>query len=123
MVYVAAGLCAWPFVRTFYVGRLMRDNRLVLAMQLFRELVFTSIALVLGRFLALSRAALPWPLAWTFSLLGGIIPLMLPNPYMPDFIRLPHLIEVGVSNFLFGCLAAWLLARGGGRTREASATA
>ena len=43
------------------------------------------------------------------SVLGGVAPLLLPNAYLPDVVRLAHLAEVAVSNFVFGLLAAWWL--------------
>jgi hypothetical protein len=48
--------------------------------------------------------------ALTMSVLGGVAPLLIPNPYLPDAVRHAHLPEVGVSLFLFGFVAAWLLA-------------
>jgi hypothetical protein len=44
------------------------------------------------------------------SIFGGL-GLIVPNPFMPDFIRWPHLVEVGVSNFVYGCFVGWLLSR------------
>jgi hypothetical protein len=35
--------------------------------------------------------------------------LLLPNPYMPEAVRMTHLIETASSNFIFGCLIGWLL--------------
>jgi hypothetical protein len=35
--------------------------------------------------------------------------LLSPNPYMPESVRLSHLVETGTSNFLFGCLVGALL--------------
>ncbi len=42
--------------------------------------------------------------------LGGIAPLLLPNPFMPSGIRLAHGFEVGISNFLFGMIVGAALA-------------
>jgi hypothetical protein len=36
-------------------------------------------------------------------------PLLYPNALMPWPVRQVHLVEIGVSNFLFGLLAVWLL--------------
>jgi hypothetical protein len=36
--------------------------------------------------------------------------LLLPNPYMPDAVRMAHLIETASSTFIFGLLVGWLLA-------------
>lgn len=35
--------------------------------------------------------------------------LLLPNPYMPETVRMTHLIETASSNFFFGLLVGWLL--------------
>ena len=43
-----------------------------------------------------------------FSVLMAL-PLLYPNPLMPWPVRQVHLIEVGVSNFLFGVLAALIM--------------
>jgi hypothetical protein len=45
-----------------------------------------------------------------YSILGGIAPLLLPNPLMPGPIRLAHGFEVGISDFIFGALVGWTLA-------------
>ncbi|HEX5426443.1 MAG TPA: hypothetical protein VFW94_23035, partial [Candidatus Acidoferrales bacterium] len=44
-----------------------------------------------------------------YSILGGIAPLLLPNPFMPPNIRLAHGFEVGISNFVFGMIVGWAL--------------
>lgn len=35
--------------------------------------------------------------------------LFLPNPYMPEPVRMAHLVETGSSNFIFGMFLTWLL--------------
>ena len=37
--------------------------------------------------------------------------LLLPNPYMPEAVRMAHLVETASSNFVFGCAIVWLLHR------------
>lgn len=37
--------------------------------------------------------------------------LLLPNPYMPEPVRMAHLAETASSNFIFGILIGWLFAR------------
>jgi hypothetical protein len=44
----------------------------------------------------------------TFALLGNV-QLLLPNPYMPEPVRMAHLLETASSNFLFGLLVGWLM--------------
>jgi hypothetical protein len=36
-------------------------------------------------------------------------PLLLPNPYMPEPVRMAHLVETASSNFIFGVFIGWLL--------------
>jgi hypothetical protein len=40
--------------------------------------------------------------------IGGLAPLVVPNPLMPDAIRYAHMVEVVCSNLVFGGLAGWL---------------
>lgn len=35
--------------------------------------------------------------------------LLLPNPYMPEAVRMARLVEIASSNFIFGMLIGWLL--------------
>lgn len=39
-----------------------------------------------------------------FTLLSGVAPLVMPNPYFPDAVRWVHFGEVVSSNFVFGAL-------------------
>jgi hypothetical protein len=50
--------------------------------------------------------------ALAIGLLFGVVmntPLLLPNPYMPEPVRMAHLVETASSNFIFGVLIGWLL--------------
>jgi hypothetical protein len=58
---------------------------------------------------------------WRRALLTGAafsvlmaLPLLYPNPLMPWPVRQVHLVEVGVSNFLFGIVVSLLLLWGVG---------
>jgi len=44
--------------------------------------------------------------------------LLLPNPYMPEAVRLTHLAETASSNFIFGWLIVLLLNRHHSSLRE-----
>jgi len=35
--------------------------------------------------------------------------LLLPNPLMPQEVRMVHLLETATSNFLFGWFVVWVL--------------
>jgi len=52
--------------------------------------------------------------ALALGLLFGVVmnaQLLLSNPYMPEAVRMAHLVETASSNFLFGWLLGWLFAR------------
>ncbi len=112
VVYLAAGMLVWPFVRPFYAGRAMPAMGTIVAMQVLRGLVFVALlALLANRLRAGRRSGV---------LLGGIAfavfsawALLIPNPFFPDFARLAHLCEVGVSNLCFGGAVMLVLTAGG----------
>jgi hypothetical protein len=111
VLYLVAGLMVWPFVRHFYEGRQMPSPPLIFVLQIARGLVFTAIAAVLARSLRGPRVPNAVAVGLAFALLGGVLPLLAPNPYMPASIRWPHMVEVGVSYVIFGFVAAWLTRR------------
>lgn len=114
--FTAGALIAWPSpaVRTYYAHVGQIDSGYLLAVQFGRGLLWAGIAVVLTRGLA-------GP-AWRSALLTGLafsgfmtLQLLYPNPVMPWAVRSMHMIEVGVSNLLFGALAALILLAGGRR--------
>jgi hypothetical protein len=111
-LYVGAGMLVLPFVEHFYGSRVPQLPPLVL-MQAFRGLILTGIVLALVRTLSLPGASAPIAVGCLLALLGGVAPLLNPNPYMPSEVRFAHMVEVGVSYFAFGLLAALIL-----RTRD-----
>jgi hypothetical protein len=65
-----------------------------------------------------------WPeTALAIGLLFAVVmnsQLLLPNPYMPEPVRMTHLKETASSNLLFGLLVGWLLTQGRGSPRAGS---
>jgi hypothetical protein len=108
--YFAAGMIAWPWLAAFYQARSMPAPGLVLAAQFPRALVFVALAWWMVRSIASSRREAALLTGLVFSVIGGVAPLLVPNPYMPASIRMVHLVEVGVSNLLYGALCGWVLA-------------
>lgn len=109
-LYFLAGMLVFPFVQDFYAAKTIPAVGDILKMQVFRGLVYIGVALPAVRLFEgnLRRGALALGLA--FSVLGGIAPLVLPNPLIPANVRLAHGIEIGVSNFIYGVILARLLA-------------
>ena len=102
VVYFTAGLTAFPFMADFYAGRPMPSPASIALIQVFRGIGYVGIALALVRWLPLHRMGTALMVGLTLSVIGGIAPLMVPNVYLPTPVRLVHLVEVGVSNFVFG---------------------
>ncbi len=77
----------------------------ILLTQVFRGLVFASIIVIIDRATLLPRQNTALLTGAIFAVLGAIAPLIVPNAYMPQYIRVIHGFEVGVSNFAFGVIA------------------
>lgn len=54
-----------------------------------------------------------WEAGLAVALLFSVVmaQLLMPNPYMPEAVRMAHLIETASSNFIFGWIVVWLLHR------------
>lgn len=120
-VYFLAGyFIAWQFaeIRQYYSGTTAMDSLFVMMQenvrsglylfQIFRGFLWVFIV-------ALVMYSLKGPmwrraiiLGLLLSLLGGS-QLLLPNPIMPEMVRTGHLLEITISNFVWGILLAWLL--------------
>jgi hypothetical protein len=83
----------------------------VVALQVFRGLGFGAIVLLIVRTGDGSRAERAVVAGLTLAILGGVAPLVMPNPLMPTAIRMAHLFEVVPSIFVFGALLALALTR------------
>jgi hypothetical protein len=112
VLYFAAGMAVFPFVREFYAGKPLPTPGLLIAMQLFRGLVYVVAVLPFVQQMSGQRWRAAWVLGLAFSVLGGIAPLLLPdNKYLPVNIRVAHAVEISISNFLFGLAVTMLLVR------------
>ncbi len=109
LLYLTAGSLVWPYVKSFYQSRPLPGLEVLLPIEWVRGLIF-----VVGAWpwlpLLRSRGRAILFLGAAYSILGGIAPLLLPNPLMPGPIRLAHGFEVGISDFIFGALVGWTLA-------------
>ncbi len=109
VLYLVAGILAYPHVKTYYADLRLPGLPELLGLQIVRSLL---IALALAPLL---RLRLRWPelvAGLLLAVVGGIAPLAGSSGGMPEAVRLVHTIEVGISNFLFGVVIAWLLKPG-----------
>lgn len=111
---------AWknPAVRAYYGGgdpesfvahiaSLLRDEPLLFLLQAVRALLWLAIAVPVIRMMKGGR----WESGLAVALLFAVMTsqLLLPNPLMPDEVRMVHLVETATSNFLFGWLVVLIL--------------
>lgn len=109
--YTIAGMivqASIPNFMDFYDGKIP-PFQLVIGTQLARGLIFALIGMLILRSthtVWLSQAVL---VGLLFAFLGAIVPLIVPNDNMPQYIRIAHGFEVGISNFIFGWLTGRIL--------------
>jgi hypothetical protein len=107
--YLGAGTIVFPYVKDYYATQHLPAMSSLIALQLLlRGPLFIVICLVLVRMLGLRGLRGALAVGAVFTLLSGVTPLLLPNPYMPDAVRWAHMCEVTSSNFVFGAMMAWL---------------
>ena len=113
VLYFAAGyLVAWRSlaVRDFYEGGLGINNLHLLGVQLLRGGIWTGIAIFLATRLRGSPVIVA---AWTAAAFAILMsaPLIYPNARMPWAVRQVNLVELVISNGIFGLAAILLLRR------------
>lgn len=123
LIYFSFGyFVAWrsPAVHTYYggidEGSFIAQMKTVLIttpwlvpLQLGRAVLWAALAVPIVRMINGSRWEAALAVGMVFSVLMNA-QLLLPNPFMPDAVRMVHLLETATSNFLFGVLVGWLLA-------------
>ena len=77
--------------------------------QAFRAMLWTAFTLPVIRMLKGGQWEVGMAVALLFAVWSSM--LLLPNPYMPEAVRMTHLVETLPSNFIFGWLVGWLLNR------------
>jgi hypothetical protein len=112
---------AWrhPEVRAYYNGvdsgsftahmvMVARDTPWLIPFQVARALMWTVLALPVVHMMKGGRLETAVAVGLLFSVVMNA-QLLLPNPYMPDAVRMAHLLETASSNFVFGALVGWLM--------------
>ena len=111
-LYYLAGFIIFPYVRDFYATQRIPGVGEIVAMQfLLRGPVFLMVCLLLLRMFRLSHLAGALAVGLAFTVLSGVAPLIVPNPFFPDAVRWVHFGEVTSSNFVFGCIVGWVWGR------------
>ena len=113
--YFIAGIIIFPFVKEYYADKSLPGLGQVFLMQIFRGGVYAAIGILMMRVMVTSRKVTALTFGAALSILGGIAPLLPPNPIMPEDIRMVHMAEIGISNFLVGILMVRI--QGGKRDR------
>jgi len=124
VIYVSIYISFGAFVAIPLAGEAFQDYYAglqlpawILPFQMVRAMVWTALALPVIRMMKGDWWEAGLAVGLLFSVLMGSL-LLLPNPYMPDTIRMAHFVEVSSSNFLFGWIVVWLLNRHHGSLRE-----
>ncbi|MDH5476108.1 MAG: hypothetical protein OEX22_10485 [Cyclobacteriaceae bacterium] len=110
--YIIAGLILttiYPELLQFYEGKMPSIDLIIKTQLLLRGFIFVAVAILIVRTLHLSLLKKALFIGLVFSILGGIAPLIQPNELMPNYVRMGHLFEVGISNFLYGVVLGFLL--------------
>jgi hypothetical protein len=111
--YLGAGIAVLPFVRHFYEAGGLPSGGATLGMQLFiRGPLLVAIGILVVRMTTMTRVGHAFLVAAVMARLGGVAPLLVPNPFLPDAVRWAHLIEITVSNAVFGWLLGWIYSAG-----------
>jgi hypothetical protein len=110
LLYFAAGMIIFPYVQAFYAQLTLPAVSTVIMLQLFvRGPLFVAIGFLIVRMAPATRMEHALAVGIAMSVLGGVVPLLVPNPFFPDYVRWAHLAEVVSSNLVFGCTVGWLL--------------
>jgi hypothetical protein len=127
LYYLFGYFVAWknPLLRDFYGGTdpgsffaqmrsVVESTPWMLPYQYLRSLLWVALAVLVIRVMKGSW----WQVGLAVSLLFTVpaFYLLLPNPMMPDAVRMAHLVETAPYQFLFGWFVVWLFSRvGAGR--------
>ena len=121
LYFVFGYYIAWqsPELRAFYGGEdpgsfwlqmvsVVQGTPLLIPVQVLRGFLWALMAVILANSLTGSRWSAALITAGVFVMVFAL-PLAIPNPLMPETVRIAHLIETVVSRGLFGFIAVWVL--------------
>ena len=90
-----------------HLANVLRDEPVLFVLQAVRALLWAALAVPVIKMIKGEW----WESGLAVALLFAVMPslLLLPNPLMPDEVRMAHLLETTTSNFLFGWLVVLIL--------------
>ena len=92
------------------MGTVLRDTPWLIPIQVVRAMLWVALALPVIRMLKGQWPETAVAIGVLFAVVMNAL-LLLPNPYMPEPVRMAHLVETASSNFIFGVLIGWLLTK------------
>jgi len=109
--YIIAGLIlsiTLPEMMDFYQDKIPPIDLMIKTQLYLRGFIFVGVAILIVRTLKRTKLNKAIFIGLVFAILGGIAPLIQPNELMPLYIRIGHSFEVGISNFAYGLVLAYL---------------
>jgi hypothetical protein len=102
-----------------HIASVLRTEPLLFVLQAVRALLWAVIAVPVIKMIKGDWWEAGLAVALLFAVMTSL--LLLPNPLMPDEVRMAHLLETATSNFLFGWLVVLILL-GTNRSQQKLAT-
>lgn len=112
--YIIAGLIlsiTLPEMMDFYQDKIPPIDLMIKTQLYLRGFIFVGVAILIVRTLKGTKLKKAIFIGLVFAILGGIAPLIQPNDLMPLYIRIGHSFEVGISNFVYGLVLAYLFSQ------------
>jgi len=97
-----------------------RTTPWLLPFQILRALLWIGLGAVVIKMMDAPRWLKGLGVSLAFAVLMNA-QLLIPNPYMPQPVRMIHLVETASSNFLFGWILVWVLLPRARRVEETRA--
>ena len=100
------------------MGTVLRNTPWLIPFQIARAMCWVALALPVIQMLKGQRTETAVAIGLLFAVVMNA-QLLLPNPYMPEPVRMAHLVETASSNLIFGLFIGWLLTQRRGDARVA----
>lgn len=110
LCYSIAATATLPIVKDFAVGFAPPTLADMVKVEILPGLVYVAAGLAVTSGMKGKRSRAAATLGLAFPILAGVAPLLVANPYIPNYIRMAHGFEVGFSNLAYGALLGHVLA-------------